>query len=167
MMVKVFTHGVFVVIPKDEGVAACAMGRFFNPTEFREVARSLDQKLAIARSVFDGSSVRLGPTGKQWRITNTQTACLNHMLRSTPLSGCSAGNPAKSTASASGCRGKAHGLPMASKGGRWTFLASPCQMEFFPLASVAGQEPASERLRLVLAEAYGEVWSAPIYKRSC
>ena len=31
-----------------------------------------------------------------------------------------------------------------------------------PLASVAGEEPASERLRLALAAAYGEVWSAQL-----
>ena len=50
---KVFTHGVFIVIPKDES-SLPALWAFLQSDVFKETARKLDQKLAIARSVFDG-----------------------------------------------------------------------------------------------------------------
>ena len=57
-----FTHGVYVVIPKDENDLP-ALWAYFQSNEFRTTARALDQKIAIARAVFDGLPIDL----EYWR----------------------------------------------------------------------------------------------------
>ncbi len=158
---QVFTHGVFVVIPKDESMLP-ALWAFLQSDKFREVARSLDQKLAIARSVFDGVPFDLN----HWKAVADQQypEGLPEPISPDPTQWLFGGNPAESTDSLQVAVARLMGY-------QWPQKEEDCLSRLalpdgiLPLVSVAGQEPASERLRLVLAEAYGEVWSAPLQAR--
>ena len=155
---QVFTHGVFVVIPKDEDMLP-ALWAFLQSDRFRELARSLDQKLAIARSVFDGVPFDLN----HWKaVADKQYPDVFPEPHSyDPTQWLFGGNPAESIASLQVVVARLMGYQWPQKGADGlSRFALPDGI--LPLASVAGQEPASERLRLVVAAAYGEVWSAQL-----
>ncbi len=155
---QVFTHGVFVVIPKDEDMLP-ALWAFLQSDRFRKLARSLDQKLAIARSVFDGVPFDLN----HWKAVAEQQYPdgLPEPHSYDPTQWLFGGNPTESIASLQVVVARLMGYQWPQKGADGlSRFALPDGI--LPLASVAGQEPASEQLRLALAAAYGEVWSAQL-----
>ena len=152
---RVFTHGVFVVIPKDES-SLPALWAFLQSDIFKETARNLDQKLAIARSVFDGIPFDL----------NHWNAVADHQYPNglpgphsyDPTQWLSVGDPAASTAVLQVAVARLLGYQWPEQDpDKLSYLAIPDGL--LPLASVAGQEPAVERLRRVLSVAHGTDWS--------
>ena len=158
---KVFTHGVFIVIPKDES-SLPALWAFLRSDIFKETARNLDQKLAIARSVFDGIPFDLN----HWKAVADQQYPngLPEPHSPNPTQWLFGGNPADSVASLQVAVARLMGYQWPQK--EADVLSSFALPDgILPVASIAGQEPASEQLRSVLAAAYGEVWSAPLQAR--
>ena len=153
---EVFTHGVFAVIPRDETLLP-ALFSFLQSEEFRKIARSLDQKLAIARSVFDGIPF----DQNHWRAVADQQYPygLPEPHSDDPTQWLFEGDPSDSTAplQVAVARLLAYQWPQQDADGL-SHLAIPDGI--LPLAPVAGHEPASERLRRVLKSSYGQWWSA-------
>ena len=152
---ELFTHGVFSVIPKDQTMLP-ALFCFLQSEEFRDTARSLDQKLAIARAVFDGVPF----DAERW-----QAVADSHYPDGLPVSYSTDptqwvfdGDPV----------GSALPLQVAAirlLGYHWP-QQEPDELSqiavsdgMLPLSSVAVDEPAVERLRHLLSVAHGADWS--------
>ena len=158
---KVFTHGVFVVIPKDEALLP-ALWVFLQSDAFRRTARSLDQKLAIARSVFDGVPFNLS----YWQSVADQKypQGLPEPESQDPIQSVFMGDPIHSMEHLQVAVSRLLGYQWPEQDlDKLSHLATPDGM--LPLVSVAGQEPAVERLRRILSVAYGEDWSAERQER--
>ena len=151
-----FTHGVFAVIPRDEAMLP-ALFSFLQSKEFRDTARSLDQKLLIARAVFDG--VPFDPAHWKAVADSQYPDGLPEPHSNDPTQWVFEGDPGDSTDPLQVSVARLLGY-------QWPHQ-QPDKMEhlvipdgILPLASVAGQEPAVERLRRVLNVAHGADWSA-------
>ena len=153
---KVFTHGVFVVIPKDEAFLP-TLWVFLQSDAFRKTARSLDQKLAIARSVFDGVPFNF----RYWKSVAEQQypQGLPEPHSDNPTQWVFLGDPSNSTdpLQVAVARLLDYHWPQQDPD-KLSRLAAPDGI--LPLAPVAGQEPAVEQLRRVLRAAHGGDWSA-------
>ena len=153
---QVFTHGVYAVIPKDE-ILLPALWAFLQSDAFREAARSLDQKLAIARSVFDG--IPFDPS--HWKVVADQQypAGLPDPESEDPTQWVFAGELKHSTEPLQVAISRLLGYSWPQQD---IDRVSPIALQdgILPLSSGVGQEPADERMRRLLAEAYGDAWSA-------
>ena len=155
---KVFTHGVFAVIPKDESSLA-ALWAFLQSDTFKETARNLDQKLAIARSVFDGIPFDLN----HWKaVANQQYPNgLPEPLSHDPTQWLSMGDPATGTEVLQVAVARLLGYQWPEQDtDKLSHLAITDGL--LPLSPLAGQEPAVERLRRILSVAHGSNWSVPL-----
>ena len=152
---KVFTHGVFVVIPKDES-SLLALWTFLRSDIFKETARNLDQKLAIARSVFDGIPFDLN----HWKAVADQQYPngLPEPLSHDPTQWLSMGDPATGTEVLQVAVARLLGYQWPEQD---TDKLSHLSITdgLLPLSPLAGQEPAVERLRRILSVAHGANWS--------
>ena len=152
---ELFTHGVFVVIPKD-AVMLPAIWAFTQSEAFREVARSLDQKIAIARSVFDGIPF----DSDHWRAVAEQ-----QYPYGLPVPGSE--DPTQWVFPGGPRHGIEHLQVAVARlvGYSWPeqetddLSLQASRDGILPLSALAGQEPAEERLRHILAAAYGNDWS--------
>ena len=155
---EVFTHGVFAVIPRDETLMP-ALFSFLQSEEFRRIARSLDQKLAIARSVFDGIPF----DQNHWQAVADQQYPygLPEPHSKDPTQWLFGGDPAESTEplQVAVARLLAYQWPRKDADGL-SHLAIPDGI--LPLTPVAGHEPAAELVRRVLKASYGEWWSVEL-----
>ena len=153
---KVFTHGLFVVIPKDEALLP-ALWVFLQSDTFRKTARRLDQKLAIARSVFDG--IPFDASFWQAEADRRYPHGLPEPESKDPTQWVFNGDPSYSEE------------PLQVAVSRLLCYSWPEQNVdslsslYIPdgimsLSSGTGQEPASDRLRRALAVSYGQEWSA-------
>ena len=161
-MVKSSRTVYLLSYPRTKTCWAPHYGRFLQSDRFREVARSLDQKLAIARSVFDGIPFDLN----HWKAVAAQQYPdgLPEPHSPDPTQWLFGGNPVESISSLQVAVTRLMGYQWPQEGvDRLSCFALPDGI--LSLASVAGQEPASGRLRRVLSEAYGKNWSADLQAR--
>ena len=158
---KVFTHGVFVVIPKDE-VLLPGLWVFLQSNAFRDAARSLDQKLAIARSVFDG--VPFDATYWKAEAARRYPEGLSAPESEDPTQWVFKGDPRHSEEplQVAVSRLLGYSWPVQSVD-NLSPLAIPDGI--LSLSSSVGREPASEQLRNLLASAYGQSWSAELQSK--
>ena len=155
---KVFTHGVFIVIPKDES-SLPALWAFLHSDIFKETARKLDQKLAIARSVFDGIPFDLS----HWRAVADQQYPngLPEPYSDDPTQWLFTGDPATCTQVLQVAVARLLGYEWPEQ---ITDQLSHLVITdgLLPLTPLAGQEPAVERLRHLLSVAHGVNWSVKL-----
>ena len=153
---KVFTHGLFVVIPKDEALLP-ALWVFLQSDTFRETARSLDQKLAIARSVFDG--ITFDANFWQAEADRRYPYGLPEPDSEDATQWVFKGDPSYSEEPLQVAVSRLLGYSWPEQNlDRLSSLYIPDGI--ISLSSGTGQEPGSERLRRVLAVSYGQGWSA-------
>lgn len=150
---EVFTHGVVVIIPKNPDHIG-ALWAFCKSPEFRESARKLDQKVSIARAVFDQLPFDL----LRWERIAAEAGALPEPRLDDPTQWVFDGNIANSIEPLQVAVARLLGY-------RWP-QQKPDYLDDYAdkdgiicLMPVAGELPAAERLRTFLATAYGNQWS--------
>jgi hypothetical protein len=150
---EVFTHGAYVVIPKTEGTLP-AIWAFCQSQEFREMARQLDQQIAIARGVLDDITFDL----EHWQEVAEEAGPLPEPHSDDPTQWVFAGQPVGSSAPLQVAVSRLLGYQWPrQEPSALDRLANRDGIVCIP--AVAGEQPAAEQLRALLAAAYRNEWS--------
>jgi hypothetical protein len=150
---EVFTHGVVVIVPNNPDHIG-ALWAFCKSSEFRESARKLDQKVSIARAVFDHLPFDL----PRWKKIADEAGTLLEPSSNDPTQWVFDGDPANSTEPLQVAVARLLGY-------RWP-QQTPDHLDDYAdrdgivcLMPIAGELPAAERLRTLLNVAHGDEWS--------
>ncbi len=156
---QIFTHGVVAIIPRfPEHLPA--VWAYCQSEDFRVAARTLDQKLAIARSVFDHIPFDL----EYWAEISREAGTLLSPDSPDPNQWVFKGNPAGSMAPLQVAVARLLGYCWPEqKMDALDSLADSDGIACIP--PVSGVQPAAERLRSLLAAAYANGWSLSLQGR--
>ena len=151
-----FDTNVAVIIPKEPDKLP-AIWAFCSSSEFNEAVRRIDSTIKVTNATL----VKVPFDLQRWQSVAEERwpGGLPELYSDDPTQWLFEGDPAKSTAPLQVAVARLLGYqwPQKRMDGLSRFSIPDGVL---PLASVAGQEPASERLRRVLSEAYDEDWSA-------
>ena len=151
-----YDNNTGVIVPSDEALLS-ALWAYCSSSEFGQAVRKLDRKMNVTNATL----VKVPFDFERWRdIAGEKWPTGLPSPRSVdPTQWLFKGNPAKSMS-------PLHVAAARLMGYRWPqqepdkFSRLSISDAILPLVPVAGQEPAVERLRRVLSEAYGDDWSA-------
>lgn len=150
---EVFTHGVVVIIPKQNEYID-PLWAFCKSEEFYQSVRKLDQKVSVARATFDSIPFDL----ERWTQIAESAGSLPKPCSNDPTQWPFMGHPASST-------GPLQVAVARLLGYHWP-QQKPDELEEYAdtdgivcLPAVSGEQPAAERLRALLAAAFGDTWS--------
>ena len=151
-----FDNNTAVIVPRDP-VHLPAIWAFCSSPEFNTAVRRIDSTIKVTNATLIKASFDL----RHWHTVAEERwpGGLPEPYSDDPTQWLFEGDPAKSTAPLQVAVARLLGYQWPQKG-RDGLSRFSIPDGVLPLASVAGQEPASERLRHVLSEAYGEDWSA-------
>ena len=151
-----FDTNVAVIVPKEPDNLP-AIWAFCSSSDFNAAVRRIDTTIKVTNATL----VKVPFDLQRWQSVAEERwpGGLPEPYSDDPTQWLFEGDPAKSTAPLQVAVARLFGYQWPQKGmdGLSRFSIPDGVL---PLASIAGQEPASERLRRVLSEAYGEDWSA-------
>lgn len=156
---EVFTHGIVAIVPKRADDTS-ALWAFCQSAEFRESVRRLDQKVCVARATFDRVPFDL----LHWQRVAESSGPLPEPYSDEPTQWLFKGHPAGSTDPLQVAVARLLGY-------RWpqqesdSLEAHADEDGIVCLPALAGELPAAERLRALLAAAYGAYWSPALQER--
>jgi hypothetical protein len=150
---EIFTHGGAVVVPKDSQHLA-ALWAFCQSEDFQQRIRQLDQKVSVAVATFGQISIDI----EHWQQVAEEAGPLPEPYSNDPTQWLFAGDLTDSTE------------PLQVAVARLLGYRWPEQVEdgldtladadgIVCLSALAGDDAAAERLRRLLAVAYGDTWS--------
>ena len=150
---EVFTHGAVVIVPHQMEYLA-PLWSYCQSSDFYENVRKLDQKVSVARATFDDIPFDL----ERWKKVAKQMGSLPEPYSNDPAQWLFEGHPVDSTAPLQVAIVRLLGYRWPEqKADALDDLADEDGIVCLP--SAAGEQPLAERLREMLAAAYGKEWS--------
>jgi hypothetical protein len=155
----IYDNNTFAIIPKDQAHLP-AIWAFVSSGEFVTQARAINQKLDIALSAVGSVTFDLD----RWQAAADAAGPLPEPISNDPTQWLFEGHPVGSTA-------PLHVAIARLVGYRWPQQKTD-ELDLYAdsdgivcLTPIAGEQPAAERLRTLLAAAYGNAWSSIVQDR--
>ena len=151
---EIFENVICVAVPKDV-THLPALWAFCSSREFPTCVRQVNQKLSVDVRYFEKVPFDLD----YWQVTAKSTGPIPEPFSENPTQWLFRGDPRDSSEPLQVVMGRLLGYQWPE--GKADDLSSLAIADgILSLSPVVGQEPSSERLRNILAAAYGERWSA-------
>ncbi|MDE0603733.1 MAG: hypothetical protein OXI18_04945 [bacterium] len=153
---EAFDSNMAALIPHDPLLVG-ALWEFCSSAEFGQSVRRIDSKL----NVTNGSVTKVPFDVERWQKAADKRGAVPEMQSDDPTQWLFKGDPSTSTEPLQVAVARLLGYRWPEQGDD---MLSPLADEngLLPLVPVAGEEPAAERLRSVLAKAYGDKWTANV-----